>query len=195
MAAHLAFSGVEKSVIQSGTPQGNEASMLISNSVSDLITTAKSHLEQDHELACLCLMQAVNLLRKRNDEASKAHKKTGSLVSWQIRRLNTHIDQHLSAEIKTGELAEVLGLSVSHFTRSFKQTLGISPQAYIVRKRIDAACRMMLETDEPLTRIAHIHGFYDHSHFTRKFHLETGSSPQAWRKLHAQMVRQPALAA
>ena len=57
-----------------------------------------------------------------------------------------------------------------------------APLAYVARKRIEAARAMMLATDQPLTQIAHAHGFCDQSHFTRTFRRETGMSPLLWRQ-------------
>ena len=64
----------------------------------------------------------------------------------------------------------------------FKQSFGITPLAYVAHKRIEAARAMMCTTDEPLTHIAHAHGFCDQSHFSRTFRREIGMSPQSWRQ-------------
>ena len=74
------------------------------------------------------------------------------------------------------------GLSVSHFTRAFKCTMGVPPRVYVLQRRVKAACAAMLETDEALTRIAHAHGFCDQSHFTRAFQAQMGTGPQSWRR-------------
>lgn len=111
------------------------------------------------------------------------------LADWQTRRLMARIDQHLDIKLRTVDLAAMLGLSVSHFSRAFKQTFGVPPRVYIVRRRIVAACAAMLTTDEPLTRIAHAHGFCDQSHFSRAFQLETGVAPQMWRRQHRPWAR------
>lgn len=111
------------------------------------------------------------------------HACCGGLAGWQVKRLAAYIDAHLDSSIRTRELAAVLGLSVSHFTRAFKQAFGSPPLLYVARRRIEAARAMMLATDESLTRVAHVHGFCDQSHFSRTFRRETGTTPQAWRRL------------
>ncbi|MBQ5946679.1 AraC family transcriptional regulator [Massilia sp. ST3] len=106
----------------------------------------------------------------------------GGLSDWQVRRVTAHIDANLGATLRTGTLAALLGLSVSHFTRAFKHSVGVPPRVYVIRRRLAAACEAMLVSSEPLTVIAHHHGFCDQSHFTRTFHEVIGVAPQAWRR-------------
>src|SRR4051812_18015191 len=78
----------------------------------------------------------------------------GGLAPWQVARLTAYIDDNLAATLRTTCLAALLGLSVSHFTRAFKCTVGVPPRVFVLRRRVRAACSAMLETDEALTRIA-----------------------------------------
>jgi AraC-like DNA-binding protein len=109
----------------------------------------------------------------------------GGLPAWQLKRVTDYIDANLAATLRTCSLAATLGLSVSHFTRAFKHSVGVPPRVYVIRRRLAAACTVMLASDLPLTTIAHAHGFCDQSHFTRSFHEVLGLSPQAWRRSHA----------
>jgi len=108
----------------------------------------------------------------------------GGLPSWQVRRVTDYIDANLGATLRTASLAATLGLSVSHFTRAFKHSVGVPPRVYVIRRRLAAACEAMVSTTTPLTTIAHAHGFCDQSHFTRTFHETIGLSPHVWRCLH-----------
>lgn len=106
----------------------------------------------------------------------------GGLASWQTRQLDRYVDENIGTRIRTVDLAASLGLSVSHFSRVFKKSSGISPRIYIIRRRIAAACAMMLASERSLTDVAHLNGFCDQSHFNRAFHSVIGSAPQAWRR-------------
>ena len=114
--------------------------------------------------------------------ASRIH---GGLPRWQIRRVTDYIDANLGATLRTESLAATLGLSVSHFTRAFKHSVGVPPRVYVIRRRLAAACEAMVASNTPLTTIAHAHGFCDQSHFTRTFHDVIGLSPHVWRCRHA----------
>ena len=153
--------------------------------VSLLLSDAEASLSSDSDSACRNLIRALDLLHQAHDGLPAAGRGPGGLARWQIKRLNDYIDTHLDTRIRTEELAALLQLSPGHFSHAFKQAIGIPPLAHVARRRIHAAREMMLSTDEPLIRIAHMHGFCDQSHFTRIFRRETGIAPQAWRKIRA----------
>lgn len=158
--------------------------------VATLLAEAETALQGDTHSAYACLEQAMELLRQANACHDCGARYAGSgLTHWQTRRLDHYISQNLASSIRTCDLAAQLNLSSSHFSHVFKQTFGITPLAYIARKRIEAAREMMLATDQPLTQIAYAHGFCDQSHFTRTFRRETGLSPLLWRQRCAQRMQ------
>jgi AraC-like DNA-binding protein len=86
-----------------------------------------------------------------------------------------------------GEMARRYGLSPSSFTRGFKKTFGISPEAFRARVRVRAAWRSIRQTREPFAAIAARLGFSDQSHMTRTIRQLTGTTPTCTRKLSMQM--------
>jgi len=83
------------------------------------------------------------------------------------------------------DLAAEAGLSRSQFERQFVHLFGTTPREYLVRVRVYAACRLLVETDDNVTQIAMQTGFYDHSHFCRTFRRIMGISPGLFRRRHA----------
>ena len=112
----------------------------------------------------------------------ETHVVRGGLAAWQTRRVIAHVEGNLSGRIRIQELAQLLGLSSSHFCRAFKCTFGASPRDYVLRRRIEAAQGLMLTTAEPLSSIAVRCGMCDQPHFTRSFHRIVGETPYAWRR-------------
>ena len=55
---------------------------------------------------------------------------------------------------------------------------------YLPRVRVNAACRMLENTNHKCTAIALECGFYDHSHFSRMFRRFMGMPPQVYRQRH-----------
>ena len=92
-----------------------------------------------------------------------------------------YINRNYSGPIRVEELASLMYLSVNQFERRFKQVFQISPTKFLVRYRIHRACYDLLHTDQTITQIAHIHGFYDHSHFIRHFRDTMGMTPHQYR--------------
>lgn len=171
------FRPIASQALQPHTKRGQNIA-----AITRLLNEAEQALYQDSQAAYAYLDQAMHLLRQENASASCNARPTNGLTGWQIRRLDDHIRQHLDTPIRTCRLAALLNLSTSHFSHIFKQTFDITPLTYVARKRIDAAREMMQSTDQPLTHIAHAHGFCDQSHFSRTFRRETGISPLVWRQ-------------
>lgn len=118
-------------------------------------------------------------------ELSDSAGASAALAPWQLKRVVAYIDHHLDQPLRSCHLASQCALSVSHFTRAFKQATGLPPRLFILQRRVEAACREMLATDQPLTAIAHACGFSDQAHLSRSFHLQMGTAPLAWRRMQA----------
>jgi AraC-like DNA-binding protein len=91
--------------------------------------------------------------------------------------------ERLDADIDLQTLAAACGLSPGHFGKAFKRTLGLPPHRWLLRRRIDRACEMLLHTEERVGTIALRCGFADQSHLTRVFTRAIGVPPGAWRRI------------
>jgi AraC family transcriptional regulator len=108
--------------------------------------------------------------------------KRGGLAPWQQRRADEMILEKLDGLIHLGDLAKECGLSVSHFTRAFKKSFGMSPYRWLVERRIDRAKALLLANELPIADIAIRTGFSDQAAFTRAFHKVVGDSPARWQR-------------
>lgn len=103
-----------------------------------------------------------------------------------------HIHSHFREPLDIADMAALVGLSPSQFTRSFKQNLGLPPAQYVIRQRIHAACHELLVTDKTAGAIAQDVGFCDQSAFTRAFEKVTGQTPARYRRQHlAEWTQRP----
>jgi AraC family transcriptional regulator len=110
--------------------------------------------------------------------------RAGALAPWQAKRLQTYIQEHLNTRILATDLAELARLSLSHFSRTFRETFGRTPANYIAYCRMRRAQQLMLESTHSLVSIALECGLADQSHFTRVFRRIWGVSPGLWRRLN-----------
>jgi AraC family transcriptional regulator len=109
---------------------------------------------------------------------------TGCLHPRMLARLKAHIDANIEASLSMTELAELTGLSTSHFARCFRKSVGLPPHSYVKRRRVERARELLTGTDLPVAEIALVTGFSDQSHFTRRFREIIGVPPGAYRVQH-----------
>lgn len=91
---------------------------------------------------------------------------------------------HYAENLQTEDLATSASLSKSQFNRKFRRLFGTTPHEYLLRVRVNAACRLLETTDLTVTAIALETGFFDHSHFTRVFHRIMDVTPGEYRRRH-----------
>jgi AraC-like DNA-binding protein len=90
-----------------------------------------------------------------------------------------HLEAHLGELIPTAALAEMIGLTESHFIRAFHLEFGLPPHAYHLRLRLALAVEL-LSYGLSVATVANECGFADQSHLSRKFKEVYGLTPAAW---------------
>lgn len=106
----------------------------------------------------------------------------GGLTGWQEQRAKEYLSANLRGQGSLKEIAAQCGLSTSHFSRAFKETVGIAPHQWLIRRRIEVAKALLKVPSLSLAEVALKCGFADQSHFTRVFTRIVGISPGAWRR-------------
>ena len=151
-----------------------------------LLAEAGDAVSRDRTAAKACIDQAAAILEsERSDSAQEQATSDGArqvLAPWQIRRVVAHVDANLAGAIRVYDLAQIARLSDGYFSRAFKGSFGLSPQAYVVARRMELARHLMLTTDEPLCQIGLACGLSDQAHFSKMFSRVYGMPPGAWRR-------------
>ncbi|WP_213740057.1 AraC family transcriptional regulator [Bradyrhizobium sp. dw_411] len=156
---------------------------LVASSLAKLLETARRELEGDQEVAKASLATASNILQAEIERCSGASGFTrGGLAAWQILRVRAFIDGNLHRAIHIRDLSAVARRSPAHFSRKFKLAVGESPHAYVVRRRLERACHLMMTSTASLSEIALSVGFSDQAHLCRLFRQAFGQSPANWRR-------------
>jgi AraC-like DNA-binding protein len=156
---------------------------LVAHSLVELLETARRELERDRGLAKASLITASRILRTEIERCSVVNGcPTGGLAAWQIARVQTYIDSNLERTLHIRNLSTVACRSPAHFSRKFKLAFGESPHAYVVRRRLERACHLMMTSAASLSEIALSAGFSDQAHLSRLFRRAFGQSPANWRR-------------
>lgn len=100
----------------------------------------------------------------------------------EIERAVAYIQEHFRERISIRDLARRVGLSLRQFDRKFKETFKITPQNFIVKTRIQAACDALREHGTTISEVAVALGFYDQSAFTAQFRSHMGITPLKYQK-------------
>lgn len=96
-----------------------------------------------------------------------------------------YIRANSDTEISVAEIAKDAGMSRSYYSKLFRQLMGCTPHAFILRCRIANARRLLCFTELSMTEIAQQCGFYDSSHFIRVFSKQESITPTTYRLLHS----------
>ncbi len=111
---------------------------------------------------------------------SKSPSHAAGLAPWQVRRLAEVIEDRLGGELRLSALARECGLSISHFSRSFKRSFGVPVYRFVIQRRVERAKLLMKTSTMSLTEVALQSGFSDQASFCRAFSQSAGISPRRW---------------
>ncbi|GAB4067320.1 helix-turn-helix transcriptional regulator [Ancylobacter sonchi] len=103
------------------------------------------------------------------------------LPKWRLKKVVAYIDDNLSESVSLAGMADAAGLSRMHFAAQFRVTTGLRPHEFLLRRRIEKAQAMMIETRETLVAVALEVGFQTQAHFTTVFRRFVGDTPHQWR--------------
>jgi AraC family transcriptional regulator len=103
-------------------------------------------------------------------------------MSWKVDRAINYVEAHLAQPLRPYQLAKIARLSTAHFSRSFKATTGLTPNQFVINRRLHRAVELLSASDDSLIDIAAVCGFSDQSHFGRVFKRTFGLTPGAWRR-------------
>jgi AraC family transcriptional regulator len=177
-----------------GLPSAQESSLeTLRNAVLDLLhAVRRAHQDKPAE-ANGYVLHAAELLRTEplsamagaeldHRQAAAPRTQSGGLAPWMVRKVSIHIETHLHASISSSDLAELAKQSVYHFCRAFRESFDESPHRYVMRRRIERAQGLMLQSNLSLAQIAIECGLADQAHLNRSFRRFVGECPGAWRR-------------
>lgn len=103
---------------------------------------------------------------------------SGRLSPRQLRQVREYMESHLGDKVSLEDLAGLFGVDRFRFLKSFKQTVGMTPHAWLLRLRLERALQLIkVGGGMSIAAIAQTVGFFDQSHFNRAFRTAYGVAP------------------
>lgn len=125
---------------------------------------------------------AIHLLRNYCTTSPKLSSYSGGLSQAKLTLVTDYIHEHLQQDLSLKEIAAIAQISQYHFSRLFKQKMGITLHQYILQRRIERAKELLQHSQLSIADVALRVGFCDQSHFTRSFKRIVGMPPKQFLK-------------
>jgi AraC family transcriptional regulator len=131
---------------------------------------------QERHTARICALAGAPASSRR------ASRLRGGLSPAALRRVQLYVEANLDRPIPLADLARRAGLSAYHFARAFKRSMGITPRAFVERRRIARAKALIEDSPLSLAVIATEAGFGTQSRLTTAFRRALGVTPAVYRR-------------
>ncbi len=106
----------------------------------------------------------------------------GKIPGRGIARVIDYIEAGIDQDLRLAALGHVAGISVYHFARGFRDTVGMSPHAYVLSRRVARASAMLARSGTSVADVALACGFSSQAHLTTAFRGSLGVTPGAYRR-------------
>ena len=103
------------------------------------------------------------------------------MSDYYIKEAINYIEQNFQNDITVEDIAKFCGLNRSYFGKIFHDTIGRSPQEFLISYRMTKAAELLKITSLSIADIGNAVGYPNQLHFSRAFKNVYGMSPRNWR--------------
>ena len=109
---------------------------------------------------------------------------SSKMSDYYIKEALNYIEQNFQNDITIEDIAAVCGINRSYFGKIFRNSIGRSPQEFLMNYRMVKATELLKLTSLSIAEIGSAVGYENQLHFSRAFKTIYGVSPQEWRNQH-----------
>ena len=147
------------------------------------------YIAEHHDATPFHLMGHLYLFIDYLSRSSSSQMTTsGRVRDFYIKEALNYIEQNFQNDISIENIASFCGLNRTYFGRIFKETVGKSPQQFLLSYRMAKAAELLKLTQLSISDIGNAVGYPNQLHFSRAFKNVYGVSPREWRNKN-QMIR------
>lgn len=99
-----------------------------------------------------------------------------------LKQMMVYLQEHMQEPLRVEQVAQAAHISKRTCFRLFQETLHLTPLDYLRSCRLQKACQLLAQSDEPMTQIAERCGLGSSSYFSQVFRAAMGCSPSEYRK-------------
>ena len=115
---------------------------------------------------------------------SKKMVQSSKMSDYYIKEAINYIEQNFQNNITIEDIAAVCGINRSYFGKIFRNSIGRSPQEFLMNYRMVKATELLKLTSLSIAEIGSAVGYENQLHFSRAFKTIYGVSPREWRNQH-----------
>ncbi|WP_160685664.1 AraC family transcriptional regulator [Clostridium sp. C2-6-12] len=116
------------------------------------------------------------------EEAGKNYTINSNYKELYIKKSLHYVETNYASKLTIAEMAKSVGLNKNYFSTFFRENIGMTPQQYIIKFRINKACELMENKGLTIGDISRSVVYEDTLGFSKIFKKEKGMSPQQYRK-------------
>jgi AraC family transcriptional regulator len=124
---------------------------------------------------------ATRIVRQHSSFARNNRTMKAVMPGRKLKAVLGYIEDNLGRDVGLQDIAEMAGLSVSHFKALFRKSLGVPPHQYLIRRRVERAAMQLRQGRIPIGQIALENGFCHQSHLALHTRRVLGLTPQELR--------------
>ena len=160
------------------TPQNREAGLRLQEQMLYIVNHPQDSPVRQIGQAFLFLDQLVQ------SSAAPRRQSPRRLRDFYMKEALSFIEQNFQRDVSIEEIAAFCGLNRSYFSKLFRDTMGESPQAFLLHYRMARAAQMLKETALPIGTISSMVSYANQLHFSRAFKSVYGVAPRTYRQTH-----------
>lgn len=92
------------------------------------------------------------------------------------------MQENYSFHLSLADYAKLACVSIPTFKREFRKVFKDAPARWVLKKKLDHAEALLINSDLPITEITMECGFENQTHFSRVFRKKYGAAPTQWRR-------------
>ena len=109
---------------------------------------------------------------------------SSKMSDYYIKEAINYIEQNFQNNITIEDIAAVCGINRSYFGKIFRNSIGRSPQEFLMSYRMVKATELLKLTSLSIAEVGSAVGYENQLHFSRAFKTVYGISPREWRNRH-----------